>query len=426
MIALPSYRVAPPGRAAVPARPALTTVVRTSLRRATVALLTLTVLAGCGRGNPATADSATASSASSAPNADVAASTAAPNATHDVIRLDSASVALGGIVVGVADSTRTSGLPLTGAITYDQNRVTHIGARTVGRVVALRADLGARVARSAVLAELESPEVGQIRADERQATALLKIARENYAREERLAAQGISSRKELLDAEAEVRRNEAALRSAEDRLSVLGAGHGSGGHFDVLAPFGGVVVARRASLGQMASPNDSLFTIADLSRVWIELDVFERDLARVRPGQSAVVTVSAYPSRAFSGRVIYLADIVDPQRRTARARIELPNGDRALKPGMFARGTIQIGGDGAAVAVVPQAAVQKVQDRDVVFVPGTRSGEFRVVGVELGETLDGGRVVIRRGLIPGARVVTAGAFSLRSELAKDEIGEGEG
>ncbi len=422
MIALPSFRAVQHARPAAPARPA-PTVVRTSSRGAMVTLLTLTVLAGCGREKPALADSATASSA---PNADIAGTTTKPNATHDVVRLDSVSIAIGGIVVGVADSTRTNGLPLTGAITYDQNRVTHIGARTVGRVVALRADLGARVGRSAVLAELESPEVGQIRADERQATALLKIARENYAREERLAAQGISSRKELLDAEADVRRNEAALRSAEDRLSVLGAGHGSGGHFDVLAPFGGVVVARRASLGQMASPNDSLFTIADLSRVWIELDVFERDLANVRPGQSAAVTVTAYPSRAFSGRVIYLADIVDPQRRTARARIELPNADRALKPGMFARGTIQIGRDGSAVAVVPQAAVQKVKDRDVVFVPGTRSGEFRVVGVELGETLDGGRVVIRRGLIPGARVVTAGAFSLRSELVKDEIGEGEG
>lgn len=393
-------------------------------RRSLLACAVITLTA-CGRSGARAGDSTPASGATASASRNDP-TKQGESTSHDVVRLDTTAIRLGGIVVGAADSTITSGLPLTGAITYDQNRVTHIGARTVGRVVALRADLGSRVASGQVLAELESPEVGQIRADERQADALLKIAHENFAREERLASQGISSRKELLDAEADVRRNEAALRSAQDRLSVLGAGHGTGGHFDVAAPFGGIVVARRASLGQMASPNDSLFTIADLSRVWIELDVFERDLARVRPGQTAAVSVNAYPSRPFSGRVIYLADVVDPQRRTARARIELPNADRALKPGMFARGTIQVGGNGAAVAVVPQTAVQRLKDRDVVFVPGSTAGEFRAVTVDVGETLDGSRVVIRNGLTPGARVVMSGAFALRSELAKEEIGDGEG
>jgi len=379
-----------------------------------LALATVSV-AGCGKssdseGKPSAATTGTADSSAAAPH-------------EERVQLDSAAALIAGIRVENADSTLTNGLPLTGAITYDQNRVTHIGARTLGRVIALPADLGARVSRGQVLAELESPEVGQIRADEKQATALLRIARENYDREQRLATQGISSRKELLDAEAEVRRNEAALRSSEDRLAVLGAEHGTGGHFDVTAPFGGVVVARRASLGQTTTPNDSLFTIADLSRVWIELDVFERDLSRVRAGQRATVTVGTYPNRVFTGRVIYLADVVDPQRRTARARIELPNEDRALKPGMFASGTLQVGGNGTALAVVPQSAVQKLKEGTVVFVPGAKAGEFRAVRVDVGDTIDGGRVVILKGLAPGARVVTTGAFALRSELVKDEIGE---
>ena len=341
----------------------------------------------------------------------------------DVVVLDSAAVRLGGIQVGEAGSVTTTNLTVTGTITYDANRVSHIGARTDGRGVEVRADLGMRVRRGQALLHLESPQVGQIRAEEREAEALVRIARENFAREQRLEQQGISSRKELLEAEAELRRAEASLQSAEAQLQVLGAGHGTGGHFDIASPFAGVVVARDVSLGEMATPGDTLFTLADLSEVWIELDVFERDLARVRVGQEVVVTTTAYASRTFPGRIVYIGDILDPSKRTVRARVEIPNADGALKPGMFATANIQVGAGGPALVVVPQDAVQEVEQKQVVFVPGDRTGEFRAVPVEVGETLDGGRVVIRSGLQSGARIVVAGAFALRSELAKGEIDE---
>ena len=341
----------------------------------------------------------------------------------DVVVLDSAAVRLGGIQVGEAGTVTTTNLTVTGTITYDANRVSHIGARTDGRVVEVRADLGMRVRRGQALLHLESPQVGQIRAEEREAEALVRIARENFAREQRLEQQGISSRKELLEAEAELRRAEASLQSAEAQLQVLGAGHGTGGHFDIASPFAGVVVARDVSLGEMATPGDTLFTLADLSEVWIELDIFERDLARVRVGQEVVVTTTAYASRTFLGRIVYIGDILDPSKRTVRARVEIPNADGALKPGMFATANIQVGAGGPALVVVPQDAVQEVEQKQVVFVPGDRMGEFRAVPVEVGETLDGGRVVIRSGLQSGARIVVAGAFALRSELAKGEIGE---
>ncbi|MCL4866601.1 MAG: efflux RND transporter periplasmic adaptor subunit, partial [Gemmatimonadales bacterium] len=302
----------------------------------------------------------------------------------------------------------------------------HVGSRADGRLVAVQADLGTRVQRGQALALLESVEVGKIRAEEREAEALLQIAQENHAREQRLAEQGISSRKELLEAEAQLRRAEAALHSAEDRLEVLGASHdhGAGGEFSLVAPFAGVVVARDASLGEMATPADTLFTVADLSEVWIELDIFERDLARVRRGQSVAVMVTAYPSDTFPGRIVYVGDLLDPAKRTVRARVEIPNAGGTLKPGMFATASIQVGGGGPPLAVVPQDAVQTVEGRRVVFVPGDAPGEFRVVPVELGQTIDGDRIVILSGIAPGDRVVTAGAFALRSELSKGEIGEG--
>ncbi|ODT04484.1 MAG: hypothetical protein ABS52_04295 [Gemmatimonadetes bacterium SCN 70-22] len=312
---------------------------------------------------------------------------------------------------------------MTGTITYDANRVSHVGSRTEGRITGLRAELGARVRRGQLLALLESPDVGQIRADEREAEELVKIAEENFAREQRLAIQGISSRKELLDAEAELRRMQASLRSARTRLQVLGAGHGTGGQFGISAPFAGVIVARDASVGEMASPADTLFTVADLSRVWIELDIFERDLTRIREGQSVAVRTAAYPDRTFEGRIVYVGSVLDATRRTVRARVEIPNTDGALKPGMFANASIQVGAGGPIVVVVPREAVQEVEGRQVVFVPGTNAGEFRTQDVEVGESIDGGRVTIRSGLRLGSRIVTRGAFALRSELAKSDIGE---
>lgn len=393
---------------------------RSAPRTAGALIVATLLLGGCGKGESASPDR---EGALASAKADSAETRQGDHGAAEMVLLDTTGMRLAGIRIGTAGSITTSGLAVTGTITYDANRVSHIGARTEGRVLSLRVPLGAPVQKGQTLALLESPAVGQIRAQEREAEELRGIARENFAREQRLAAQGISSRKELLDAEAELRRTEASMRSAEAQLAALGAGHGSGGQFGLTAPFSGVVVARDASIGEMARPTDTLFTVADLSRVWIELSVFERDLARVRVGQSVAVTVTAYPGRSFPGRIVYLGAILDAESRTVPARVEIPNADRALKPGMFASASIQVGEGGTPVVVVSKDAVQEVDGKTVVFVPGAKAGEFRTLAVEVGEPVDNDRVTILSGLSAGARVVVAGAFALRSELAKSEIGE---
>jgi cobalt-zinc-cadmium efflux system membrane fusion protein len=340
----------------------------------------------------------------------------------DVVALDSAGMAAAGIELVAVDTVAMSRLPVTGRITFDQNRVSHIGPRTEGRVTALHVDLGSRVRPGQVLATLESPEVGATRADLHEAEALVRIARENYERERRLEAQGIASRRELLEAEAELRRQEAALLRAAERLQALGAGNGTGGQFAIAAPFAGDVVEKHATLGEVVNPSDQLFTVADLSRLWLELDIYERDLARIGRGQDVEVTTAAFPNRVFGGRIVYVGDIVDPSSRTVRARVELPNPDGALRPGMFATATITLSEGGAAVMVVPVAAIQEIEGRQVVFVPGDAPGEFRVQPVQVGASSEAG-VIILSGLEPGDSVVTNGAFLLRSELAEGEIGE---
>ena len=381
-----------------------------------LALLLSLSLAGCG-------GEAASGSNGKAAATDTAGAVAGHADEGDVVVLDTAAITVAGIRLGSVDTVSTTGLLVTGAITYDADRVSHIGSRTDGRILALRADLGERVRAGQPLAVLESPEVGQTRADEHEAEALLAIAKENFAREERLEKAGISSRKELLDAQAELRRAEAAYRSAHERLRVLGAEHGEGSQFAITAPFAGVIVQRHASRGEMATPSDELFTVADLSRLWIELDVFERDLMRVAIGQAVDVTTAAYPGRAFAGKVVYVGDILDPEKRTVRARVEIRNSDGALKPGMFARAVIDTpAGEGKTTLAVPRGAVQDVEGATVVWVPGDEAGEFRAQPVEVGEGLDGDRVAILSGLEPGSRIVTEGAFTLKAELSKGEFG----
>lgn len=343
------------------------------------------------------------------------------------VHLDSAVLAVSDVVIGSVEGVSSGALAVTGRITYDQNRVSHIGPKTQGRVTELMAEEGSRVASGQVLAHLESPEVGSIRAELNEAEALLDIASENYEREQRLEEQGISSRRELLDAEAELRRMQARLRSAQERLRVLGADtHGEGGHFDVTSPYEGVVVARHAGRGEVVGPEDQLFTVADLSRLWIELDIYERDLARVREGQPVEVTTAAWPGRIFPGEIVYVGDILDAERRTVRARVEIENRDEALKPGMFATAGIRMNGagdvEGSEMLAVPRDAVQTVEGSTVVWVPTGEPGEFTVRVVEVGRELPGGLVEIVRGLDPGAAVVVEGAFTLKSELAKGEFG----
>jgi cobalt-zinc-cadmium efflux system membrane fusion protein len=273
-----------------------------------------------------------------------------------------------------------------------------------------------------VLAHLESTEVGNTRAELGEAEALLRIAQETFDRETRLEAQGISSRREVLEAEARLRTIEARRRSAEERLRLLGAAeHGNGGHFDVVAPYDGVVVERHGSRGEVVGSTDQLFTVADLSRLWIELDVYERDLASVAEGQTVEVSTAAWPGRSFPARIVYVGDILDERSRTVRARVEIENSDGALKPGMFATAFIATSDGGSSVAV-PRDAVQNVEGSDVVWLPAEEAGAFVASPVLLGPELPGGLVEIVNGLTAGDSLVVRGAFTLKAELARGEFG----
>jgi cobalt-zinc-cadmium efflux system membrane fusion protein len=149
------------------------------------------------------------------------------------------------------------------------------------------------------------------------------------------------------------------------------------------------------------------------------VDIHEKDLAKVRRGQTATVMVNAFPDTKFRGRVTYLADVVDEATRTIKARVEVANPGRKLKPEMFATVELAIAADAAAVLAVPEEAAQELEGKKLVFV-AEGEGAFESRRVELGRA-SGGMVEVLSGLKEGERLAVKGGFVLKSELQKGEI-----
>lgn len=356
---------------------------------------------------------------------------AANDSTHadeadSVVVLDSVGLRLAQVSVLVASSAGSNSLIANGTITYDANHVAAVAPRVEGRVVSLRADLGQTVAERDTLASIESSEVGQMRGDRERARVSLDVARRNYEREQRLFAQEITPQKELLEAENAFRLAQADLDAATSRLAAVGADSGVGATFGLTAPVGGTIVERSANPGQLVGPSSTLFTVANLRHVWINVDVYEADLSRIQRGAAAVVTPSALPGEEFTGRVTYAGGVVDTSSRTFKVRVALENEALRLRPGMFAQVSIATTAKAGAVSgavAVPEIAVQEVGGRQVVFVETATAGRFIARGVNVGARVHGG-FVIQSGLKVGERYVGRGSFQLKAQMIRSTFGEG--
>lgn len=317
------------------------------------------------------------------------------------------------------------GVTALGELRVDESAYAEVGAPIPGRIVRLIASPGQSVRRGQPLAELQSVELGQARAQRTSALARAELARQTVERKRGLAAERIVSRGELQRAEAAAAEAEAELKAADAAVEALGVGGGGRGGlsgFALLSPISGTVLERTAVQGQAADPSRPLFRIGDLSRLWLVVQAPERDVVRVRAGSPADVALAALPGHKLRGTVDWVGREVDPHSRTVPVRLVLPNEDGRLRPGMFATAWIETGGQGQQVVAVPATALQRMDDRWVVFLP-RGEGRFEVRPVERGRDL-GDEVAILSGLKPGERVVDEGAFVLRAEAEKGE-GAGE-
>ena len=319
------------------------------------------------------------------------------------------------------------GVTALGELKVNGDAYAEAGTPIPARIVRLIASPGQAVRRGQPLAELQSVELGQARAQRTAAAARAELARQTVERKRGLAADRIVSRGELQRAEAEAAEAAAELRAAEASVEALGVGRGSGGGgggglsgFTLLSPVSGTVLERTAVQGQSADPSQVLFRIGDLSRLWLVVQAPERDVVRMRTGSSAEITLAALPGQKLRGTIDWVGREVDPHSRTVPVRIVIPNQDGRLKPGMFATAWIETGAQGEQVVAVPATALQRMDDRWVVFLP-RGEGRFEARPVERGRDL-GDEVAILSGLKPGERVVDEGAFVLRAEAEKGEGG----
>ena len=322
----------------------------------------------------------------------------------------------------------TEAVRVTAVIKPNEDRLAHVSPRIPGQVVQVHKLLGDRVKEGDVLAVLDSVELAKAKADYLKFQALASVQEKNYQRERRLFEQKISSQKEVLDAEAAYLAARAEFEAAHAILHLYGLSSEEThrltwqsreplSQFPLLSPFSGIVAEKDLTIGEVVSPERHVYTIADLSTLWIQLDVYEKDLAKVHTGQDVVLTTESYPEERFHGTVTYIGSLLNETTRTVPARVEIPNPQGRLKPGMFASAIVASQGQSAATGLtVPASAVQRIAGETVVFVP-QGDGRYTKRAVVLGKTGDGW-VEVREGVQEGKQVVTDGSFTLKSELLK--------
>jgi cobalt-zinc-cadmium efflux system membrane fusion protein len=313
---------------------------------------------------------------------------------------------------------------LTATIRANQDRIAHVAPRVSGRITKVSANLGDNVTKGQTLAQLDSIELGEAHSAYQQAQSQFALAKSDFERAQKLKADEIIPEKDYLRARSEYEKAKASLRAADDKLRLLDVAHreseqGPGSVFSVNAPFPGTVIEKNAVLGELAQPDKSLFTVADLSTLWIEANLFEKDLARVRVGAAATVVVSAYPGESFKGKLTYISSTVDKESRAVPARVEVPNVDGRLKPEMFATASIDTAATSKALTL-PQEAVLLVNGQAMAFVQ--EGGGFEPRPVEPGDKV-GNWVVVKGGVKEGEQIVVAGAYALKARMLKSQIGD---
>jgi cobalt-zinc-cadmium efflux system membrane fusion protein len=332
-----------------------------------------------------------------------------------------------GVVVAAAKKQRLAGvITATGKVEANADRIAHVSPRIAGKVVAVKASLGDSVAAGQALVTIDSVELGEALSRYHQSRTKLALAQSSMDRIKVLVEKKIAARKDILQAETDYKTAQTELHTDEERLSLYGvpsadlAGEGRKKPLlPVRAPIAGTITEKHAIVGELADPSKSLYTVADLSSVWVVVDINEKDLAKVHRGQTATVMVGAFPDLRLKGRITYIADLVNEATRTVKARIEVANPGRKLKPEMFASVELVLAADAPPVLAVPEDALQDLDRKKVVFV-AENDAEFAARPVQSGRTA-GGMIEIVSGLQEGERYAVKGAFILKSELKKGEL-----
>jgi cobalt-zinc-cadmium efflux system membrane fusion protein len=311
-----------------------------------------------------------------------------------------------------------------GRLAWDEDCTVRIFLPVGGRVSTLAADVGQTVTAGDVLAKLESPDYGQAQADVKKAASDLTLSGKTLSRVRELYNYGGAPRKDLESAEAEQEKAVSESQRASAQLAALSRGQTDvvDGLYQLRSALSGVIVEKNLTPGQWVRPdqmlaNDShvtapLFVVTDPTKLWLFLDLTERDAVALKPGQEVRVHTAAYPGQTFAGRLEIIGQSLDAATRTIKARALVANPDRLLKGEMYV--TAEVVNDQVSGIEVPAKAVFLKNNLHYVFVED-RAGQFERRAVELGSE-NSAAVLVRSGLAAGQRVVTEGCLLLQALL----------
>ncbi|OQW34308.1 MAG: hypothetical protein A4E19_02275 [Nitrospira sp. SG-bin1] len=368
------------------------------------------------------------------PNEVVASKSPAAISAPGIITLTKEESSRVGLVVQpVARSDFRTHRDFPAIVQPNQRNMAEITTLVRGRVVEVYADLGQEVKANAPLAILYSSELGLAQSAYLKAKAKLHVAEQAYSRAQFLLREQVIGEAEAQRRQAELLSSQAEANESRDRLKLLGMNEEEFSRLDrsrqirsvvpIVAPFAGRIIGRKLTRGEVVETTENLFVIADLSEVWVQANIPEKDIPFVHSihasgGTQVEVRINAYPKEVFKGTITYIGDVLDPVTRTMQLRIELPNHDGRLKPEMFA--TIRLFSEAQPDRLaVPEGALQRDQGRTFVFVQ-RNVNEYELREVHVGES-NGTVIAILGGLDEGEHVVTHGAFVLKSELLKKPV-----
>lgn len=330
-------------------------------------------------------------------------------------------------------------LRLTGQVQLDKTRVVDVVPTGGGQVKEVEKLLGEDVSKGDVLAIIHSADLGQAKAQFLEVQARLELATSEFEREKELYEKKISSEADYLSALNEFKAAQAYYAAAEKRLLLFGFGseqissinkekeNGQFAELVIRAPLDGTIIAQNITVGALVDTTEALYTIADLSNVWVWFDLYEKDLAELHSLRSsgekvtATVRVKAFESELFKGVVDLIGSEVDEHTRTIKVRVQVRNEEHKLKPGMFARAEISVPLK-ESITTVPSSAILTDDGKSFVFQHWKDDLWIRR-DVQVGR-VHGGLVEVLDGLPRGATVVSRGAFMLKSDILREKMGAG--
>ena len=310
-------------------------------------------------------------------------------------------------------------LTLSGEVSFNENNVNKIFPRNSGQVIESKVTLGDKVHAGQVLAIVKSADIAGNYADLSSANADIAITKRQMDNAENLYKNGIASEKELTEAKQSYEKALAVKNKIQSQISINGGNNSnSTGTYSIVSPINGYIVEKKVNAGNFirGDMGDYLFTVSDLKNVWVNANVFEADISKVKEGYAAKVSTLAYPDKFFKGTIDKVSEVLDPSSKTLKARILLNNSEKLLRPEMFAKVVVS-NKENTIATTVPSQALISLNGKSYVVVYNSAS-DMKIAQVSIMKSA-GDRTYISSGVIPRQKIITHNQLLVFQQLLNE-------